>query len=193
MADVFISWRDIECGDFPDCCLSCGADGTELVQRRLQTFHYRVVYGLRRYAIVELPFCVAHRSRSWVALGRTDAREFTDEGVWIKNASPHFAEDMERYRHGEKRRGHKKRRMDHDDDWDHADNQSRRRGRPPQSTAWVVPLVILAIVLAPVVALAACCFGSMLIPVNNGGVQPGFNAQPGFKNGPPFGPIGRKR
>src|SRR5580698_1579429 len=105
MADVFISWAEIEHGDLPDCCLSCGTDGTELVQRRLQTFHYRVVYGLRRYAIVELPFCAAHRSRSWVALGRTDAREFTDEGVWIKNASPEFVEEMERYRDGEERRG----------------------------------------------------------------------------------------
>lgn len=188
MADVFLSWREIDDADFPDCCLTCGAGGTDLVQRRLQTYHYRVVYGLRRYAIVELPFCAAHRSRPWVALGRTEAREFTAEGVWIKNASPDFVEEMERYRDGEERRRRKRRPAERDDD--EAADALPRQGQPPQSTAWVVPLVILGVVLAPLLGLGACCLGSMFLPARQGGVQPGFNAQPGFKNGPPFG---RKR
>jgi len=198
MANIFLSWDEIEDGAFPDCCLTCGRDDTQLVSRRLETYHYRVIYAYRRYIYVDLPFCRAHASRPWIRWGRTDASEFADGGVWLKNVSPIFIEEMEAFRDEEddyedrRRRGKRKRRR-RDDDRDDRDappfsRPGPARQQPPGSSGgWVALWVTLGVLAVPVVFVGACCMFGMLPAFLGGNVRVGPGPQPGF-NQPPFGP-----
>ena len=197
MAEILIYWSEIEDGDFPDCCMTCGCEDTELVPRRLETYHYRVFSSYRRFITVDLPFCRAHRSRPWIRLGRTDAQAFTDEGVVMRNVAPNFVEEMEafrdeedeyeerRYRH--KKKGRKRKREDREPFSD-----ARTPHAPPASSSIVV-YVLLGVVVVPVLLVGTCCVGSLLLPGVRFGAQPGVQGGPGFNNNrPPFGPGGNR-
>lgn len=192
MADTFISWDEIEDGAFPDCCMTCGAEDTELVSRKLMTHHF----GYRRHLFADLPFCRAHASRPWLALGRTDARSFTDDGVWMKNLSPIFVEEMEAFRDEEeeyeqrrRRKRHGQRRKRARDDDDDADDPRRPRRRLAQPSGGSTALIVIAtLLLIPAVLGGACCVGNLFlgggrVQMNQGGpVAPG--PPPLLKNRP---------
>jgi hypothetical protein len=214
MAEILIYWPEIEDGDFPDCCMTCGCEDTELVPRRLETYHHRVLWSYRRFVIVDLPFCQAHRSRPWVRWGRTDAWSFTQEGIWVKNVSPIFVEEMEYFREEEdeyeerrRRKKHKKRRKrtakDRDDD-NRGEPFSQPHVPPQPAGGMVVPFVILAVVVVPILLVGACCVGTLFLPGVKFGAQPdapgpqgpGFNNRPGpvpGGGGRPVGPVGPGR
>jgi hypothetical protein len=201
MAEILIYWPEIENGDFPDCCMTCGCEDTELVPRRLETFHYRVLSSYRRFITVDLPFCRAHRSRPWIRLGRTDAQAFTDEGVVMRNVAPVFVEEMEafrdeeddyeerRHRRKHKKKGRKRKKEDREDDREPF-SDARTPHAPPASSSIAV-YVLLGVVLVPVLFVGTCCVGSLFLPGVRVGVQPGVQRGPAFNNNnnrPPFGP-----
>jgi hypothetical protein len=202
MADVLIYWDEIEDGAFPDCCMTCGCEDTELVPRTLTTYHYMVLWSYRRYVTVDLPFCPAHRSRPWIRWGRTDARSFTDEGVWMKNVAPEFVDEMEAFREEEeghesrrRRKKHSRRRKrsrdrdDYDDRDDDRDNDREREpfgagGQPmPRPSGGgggsAALYIVLVVVLLPVLAVLTCCLGNIFLNGGNFQVQQPGPVRPG--------------
>jgi hypothetical protein len=179
MAEMLIYWDEIEDGAFPDCCMTCGCEDTELVPRRLTTGRWIPgVAGmlLRRAKSVPLPFCRLHASRPWVAWGRLDARRFTDEGVWMKNLSPIFVEEMEAFREEEEeyedRRRRKKRRKRPRDDRDEQEDNDEREPfsdtRPVaqpsgRSGGAVVLTVVFSVLLLSALLGVACCVGNVFL------------------------------
>jgi hypothetical protein len=200
MSDIFIYWDEIEDGAFPDCCMTCGCDDTDLVPRFLETRPWGpllLTLLLRKSCTAELPFCVQHRSRPWFRWGRTDAREITAEGIWMKNVSPAFVEEMEIYReegedHEHRRRKRKrgrKRSRDRDDDDDRDDrderepfsNPGRRTPQPASSGGSSAGLyVVLVLVAVPVLLGVTCCVAGV---VQNGGK---FEVKRGNQPPPPM-------
>lgn len=201
MGQILIYWHEIDDGAFPDCCMTCGAEDTELVPRKLMTVHWRVVSTLYRYITVELPFCPAHRSRPWIRWGRTDASAFTDEGIWIKNVSEIFLEEMEAFRDAEERyqemrHRRRHRRYSRDDDWDDRDEglvRRARRSKPqpqrPTSSPWLA-LLISGAIIVPVFAVGLCCIGGMTIPFWRFGARPVVQQPAGPAFNPPLPPVG---
>lgn len=213
MAQILITWREIKEGDFPNCCMTCGERGAELVPRKLQTIHHRILFRLRKWLTVELPFCALHQSRSWIALGRMDAAEFTDEGVWLKNVAPEFLDALWEHRDKAERRQRKARRFmesqvgggpdpdrqvppDQEEDEDEDRPSVRRPRRGDQNyerpNSWVLPLLI---VLGCVGFLFLLCG---LLVVNLGlprGTTQGPVLGPRPSGAPlgPLGPIGPRR
>ena len=57
MADMLIYWDEINEGLFPDCCMTCGCEGTDLVPRYLEVRPWFGIIGmlLRRTMTVALP------------------------------------------------------------------------------------------------------------------------------------------
>jgi hypothetical protein len=205
MADMLIYWNEIQEAEFPDCCMTCGCDDTDLVPRYLETRPWvggLIGLMLRRSMTVELPFCPAHQSRPWFAWGRTDARAFTDDGIWMKNLSPVFVDEMEAFREEEedyenrrrrkkhKRKGKKRSRDYDEDDREPFDDRPRRRPQPSSGGGGMTALIVIMLVVGvPVVLLGGCCVASIVlnggnIQVNKGG--PPFNNRPNPQFNPPF-------
>jgi hypothetical protein len=207
MSQILITWREIRDGDFPNHCMNCGRHGATLVPRKLQTVHHRIVYRLRRWLTVELPFCELHERRPLVAWGRLDAAEFTDEGVWLKNVAPAFIDALwehrdkadrtrKRGRHfidEQKGRSARAERVELVDE-EEGSNEDRPPPRRPQHgdrqyerpTPWVgLLLIVLAACFLLVLFCGLFAVNLVLPGVRNQG--PGFGPQPG---GAPFGPPG---
>lgn len=214
MANVVLYWSEIEAHDWPDCCVQCGADGTRLRERKLWVMRYRVFYHVREYLYVDLPFCRLHEKApfwDYYRLGVPHAKNFTNEGVLMKNVSPVFIEELERHRDRLDRRDEEqvRRRLaiardDPDDrDDDRADDRPRRRRRegaapPPRSSSWLMPtLIILGAFLAVPVGACCLCVGGSALSRNN--VRPAVQFGPNppavrpdpFPARPPFGPNPR--
>jgi hypothetical protein len=212
--NVVLYWQEIEERDWPDCCLQCGADGTRLRERKLWVMRYRVIYRVRECIYADLPFCRAHEKAplwDYYRLGIPHARDFTGEGVLMKNVSPIFIEELERHRDRLDRRDEERVRKklavatDGADDRDaEPDRPRRRRDRgapPPRSSNWLLPTqLILGALLAVPGALGCLCVGGVLLSARNNARQgPAFgpNQPPAFRpgpfrpGGPPFGPNPR--
>ncbi|MCA9072801.1 MAG: hypothetical protein KDA84_27950 [Planctomycetaceae bacterium] len=82
---------------FPDCCVCCGADDTELewVDRQDVTFTAGNTY---HYSEVLLPFCPAHKKPPVVSLSYPGIRSLTKEGIIVKNVSPEFVDALDHFR-----------------------------------------------------------------------------------------------
>ncbi len=84
--DTLIYHGEIENGDFPDSCVRCGAGGTALT-RIVLTTSIPVVGGPFQSQDVELPMCAEHVNAPLVSLNYPGVREFTEEGIIVKNVS----------------------------------------------------------------------------------------------------------
>ena len=101
--EVLVYHREVEEGDFPDCCVRCGAGRTVLVPVVLTT-RIPVLGGSVQYQEVELPFCPAHVKPPLVSLNYPAARAFTEKGVVVTNVAPAFVGALEEHREEARRR-----------------------------------------------------------------------------------------
>jgi hypothetical protein len=101
--DVLIYHREVEEGDFPDCCVCCGAGDTALTAIVLTTA-IPVFGGPFQYQEVSLPFCPEHARAPLVSFNYPAARRFTEEGVVVKNVAPEFVDALEQHRERTRRR-----------------------------------------------------------------------------------------
>lgn len=95
--DVLIYHVELLEQSFPDCCVRCGANNTELqwVDRQYVTFTAGNTY---RYSEICLPFCPAHVKPPLVSLKYPGVKSVTSEGLVIKNVSPQFVEALQAFR-----------------------------------------------------------------------------------------------
>jgi hypothetical protein len=207
MANILITWREIESGDFPNHCMTCGQRGAELVQRRVGTVSLGFMCTIHRWIDVYLPFCPQHRTRSLFAWFQVDAARFTDDGVWMKNLAPEFVdalfarrEKMERRR----RRFHRtleeiadaiddpvaaeearaSRRADRGRDESDDEPEPRPR-RPPArpATNWLLPTLMIGSFLG---VMFLMCGGFVTLAVLGSRAQPQPAPGPAFHD--PLGP-----
>lgn len=101
--DVLIHHRELAEGDFPDACVRCGAGDTEHAPIVLTT-SMPVLGGHFRYTNVELPFCPDHVVPPLVSFHYPGVREFTAEGIIVKNVAGEFAAALKDHRARTRRR-----------------------------------------------------------------------------------------
>lgn len=185
--EVLIYHREVEEGDFPDCCVRCGAGRTVLVPVVLTT-SIPVLGGSFQYQQVELPFCPAHVKPPLVSLNYPAARAFTEKGVVVKNVAPAFVDALDECREEARRR--RKRRGEAE--------EPRARRTPPAVSPKPSPererayrLFVIGMIAAALLAGAA--IGGIVILV--GKVNPSATATrpqtPGAPNAPWGGNRGR--
>lgn len=95
--DVLIYHVEVLEQFFPDCCVQCGADETELewIGRQNVVFTAGNTY---HYAEVFLPFCPAHIKPPVISLTYPGIRHLTKDGIVIKNVSGQFVDALEQFR-----------------------------------------------------------------------------------------------
>ena len=101
--DALLYHRELQDGDFPDCCVRCGADETELTPLVLST-SIPLTGGPFQYSEVALPMCPEHVRAPIVSLSYPGVREFTADGIVVKNLSEEFVEALKEYRDIKRRR-----------------------------------------------------------------------------------------
>lgn len=155
--DILIYHHELADGDFPDCCVRCGAGDTEFVPLVLTT-SIPLLGGSFEYTEVELPFCPAHVKPPLVSLNYPAVREFTEDGVIVKNVSAEFVDALEERR---ARRPRRQRR---------AEGKARvRRGpreEPPTPSAeqeaayrrFVIGCIVAAILTGVLIGVAVVLF-----------------------------------
>ncbi len=188
--DTLIYHHEIADGDLPDSCVRCGADGT-VFTRIVLTTSIPVLGGPIQYSEAALPMCPEHVKAPMVSLNYPGVREFTEEGIVVKNVAAEFVEALEKHREVQRQ-------------------ARRQRGEPEPARARISPagpvqmspererayrLFIVACIVAAI--LAGVAIGGivlLVVPKNNGRppaaapkVPPPQNALQGPK---PLGPEG---
>jgi hypothetical protein len=100
--DTLIYHHEIANGDLPDSCVRCGAGGTELT-RIVLTTSIPVLGGAFQSSEVALPMCPEHVKAPIVSLKYPGVREFTEEGIVIKNVSAEFVAALAEHREVQRR------------------------------------------------------------------------------------------
>jgi hypothetical protein len=211
MASVLLYWVEVKTRDLPRVCMTCGEHDAEWAPRRLRVLRHRVLYRVREWMDVELPFCPNHYRAPFIQIGATRAWDFTNEGVMMVNVAEEFVDALEHYRDtSERREEHKRRKRRRQqglataDDVD-VDAPPPPTRRPPKGVgaAPVIAAVLAGLGLVGVVLCMGGLFCTNLVIPKLGapGPAPGGPAFPAFKGpvGPaipnpqgPIGPIGPK-
>lgn len=194
--DVLIYHREIAEGDFPDSCIQCGGRDTELTPIVLTT-SIPVFGGSFQYTNVDLPFCPKHVTPPLVSLKYPGVREFTEEGIIVKNASARFVDALE---------NHRKRRPSRRPSKEKPDQRKvlpasaikpsleQERAYRRFAIASIIGAIVLGLLIAGIVFLVTKFNKSSppgrapQTPAKKGLAGPPGYAPPGNPKGPKFGP-----
>jgi hypothetical protein len=102
--EALLYHHEVDAGDFPDCCVRCGAGETTLKPIVLAT-NIPWLGGSFQYQDVELPFCPTRVKVPLVSFNYPAAWEFTEKGVIVKNVAPEFVDALETHRAEARRQG----------------------------------------------------------------------------------------
>jgi hypothetical protein len=98
MADLFLTWDELQGEQLPHYCVSCAAPATEWADWRICQSRHRVFSIDYTYVDVTLPVCPSHRKLNWFLLHRVVARDIQPDGVLVSHVSPGFVEAVWDYR-----------------------------------------------------------------------------------------------
>jgi hypothetical protein len=197
MSSAFLRWEEVRTTDYPDACLRCGRPDALLCRRTLIIYRHRILYRIREWVEVELPYCEQHLNRPYFDFGWPCPYDFTDKGIWMKNLSPDFCDALQEHREAADRRSRFLRdyRSGDADRDEYPRRASRSRGplRPgapaPSSSAWVIPVAIVSGVLVVPVLFGCLCLGLLNTKGNAGNPNNRVN-RPQFQPRGPMGPQG---